>query len=1481
MKRLAIAMGLLTAVYAMSFNAAAGAAEAGPNSVAPIRPDIFVPPPANRTAHGSQPSGRFQLGNAPGTEVPSLRTRTSRTFATGNGNLVAKIASEPINYLDASGRWEPIDNALIARPGGYRNKGADYSVLLPSRIESAPIRVVSGPAWIEYQLQGASGPGSISGSVETFDKALPGVTLEVAAKNRAVKETLVLQDGQAPTRFNYQLRMSSGLRLVQEGVGPIRAVNTSGHTIFTLPAPTMADSEGAKGEIRQRLIQTTSGQQLQISALASWVGSLDRKWPIVIDPTITLNGGDCSITNNPTYFGCINAQNWTDDSVGWDGTYAYRTLIQFDVTSIPSNSQVLNADLYVTEMNGAAIPISVFPVTRPWTGAAGWTTYDGTHSWTTPGGDFSATPSYTAAGVACCTTPLDWYPTVLAQAWVNGTLANNGVILKTTENVVGTFDIASPANSICVHDPQQCVGNGPFLSIVYEPWTGKQRFFTFDSHSLTDRLDLAVNVANGNLVFHAKDFSIHGTGLDLTVDRWYNSQADTTSQFGPKWVMGTGHDVGLVFYGDGSAAYFGPSGYQIPFIKDPDGTFTAPTGIDAALVRNTDGTFTFLAHKNGTKENFSSGGYLRSQVDQNGNTISLAYNTDNTLASITDTQGRVSSMTYMSGLVSKIVDPGSRTYQFAYDANKRLTSATDPAGKPTQFAYDSGSNLTQITDPNGNQTRIAYATGSRVASITYVTNPGTGSGFVETFTYNAGNTIVTNPNGNNTTYYYDFQARVTKIVDPLGNMTTASYTPNSDPAQTNSPSGGRNTYQYDGLNNPTSVAATGGPSKSMSYGDSQHPYYPTATKSTTNSTVGYSYNSSGNVVQRTDPSGHTTTYTYNSGGQPLSATDALGYTTTWQYDQYGNLTKVTYPSPLGAETFTYDSLSRLSTRTDGKGQRTTYSYDALDRLAFVSFADGRSVSASYDDDGNATASTDPTGTTTRTYNPLNQLTRETTPAGQSIGYGWDGVGNLISETDAGGTITQQFDAVGSLSAIIGRNGGKTTVQNNVASGTQSWAYPNGVTETFTSNNLGQVTKVSAANASAAILTSITYNYVNPATGQPTDLRFSATDAAGNVTSYGYDPMGRLTGATTTSSGGSTLASYQYVYDPVGNITSQNLNGTSTAMSYNGADELTQAASTTYSYDLAGNMLGNSAGMSFSYNAMNQTASITPSGGSPLNMTYRGIGQSTRVQAGSTGFQYDLGGIDSMSVGGGTSYFTRLPNSFLLSETTSTGTYYYLHDVLGSVIALTDSGGNVVNRYAYDPYGNTVSQSEAVSNPFRWIGAVWDGTTQLYKMGDRYYSSTLGRFTQVDPAHQCTNGYAYAGDNPINISDPSGDFWWSCGLSVQWAGGWGWWWTQAVAWCFFDLNKFDIASIGFIAGRAAGVLAGTGPWGWVAAFAVWAFFYILTNIAPMGFWVYVWVVAGAYWRAWPWTFSRWFSFGIAGGLNTWCNTNPWLPWAWCI
>jgi RHS repeat-associated protein len=273
-----------------------------------------------------------------------------------------------------------------------------------------------------------------------------------------------------------------------------------------------------------------------------------------------------------------------------------------------------------------------------------------------------------------------------------------------------------------------------------------------------------------------------------------------------------------------------------------------------------------------------------------------------------------------------------------------------------------------------------------------------------------------------------------------------------------------------------------------------------------------------------------------------------------------------------------------------------------------------------------------------------------------------------------------------------------------------------------------------------------------------------TDVGGNSFSYTYDALNRLTQATQKNSAGTQLASDAYAYDPVGNMTSKTVNGTTTPMSYNVVDELTTVGSKTYSYDLNGNETGVTSGPSFAYNPKDQTTSITPSGGSAISMTYRGPNQTERVTAGGTSYQYDDTGISSSTTGPSTTYFTNSPDGDLISEripngaSGCTGTtsaycvYYYLYDGLGSVVGVTDSTGAVKDSYAYDPHGNTTSVTEVVPNPFRFIGAIWDSSTGLLKMGERYYDPSVGRFTQLDPAGE---GYLYGDDDPVNETDPSG------------------------------------------------------------------------------------------------------------------------------
>ena len=104
------------------------------------------------------------------------------------------------------------------------------------------------------------------------------------------------------------------------------------------------------------------------------------------------------------------------------------------------------------------------------------------------------------------------------------------------------------------------------------------------------------------------------------------------------------------------------------------------------------------------------------------------------------------------------------------------------------------------------------------------------------------------------------------------------------------------------------------------------------------------------------------------------------------------------------------------------------------------------------------------------------------------------------------------------------------------------------------------------------------------------------------------------------------------------------------------------------------------------------------------------------------------------------------------------TYYYHFDGLGSVIALTDISGNVVQTYVYDAFGKIVQQTGSIGNPYTYTGREWDAEAGLYYYRARYYDPTLGRFINGDPigfAGGDVNFYVYVQNNPVNWIDPWG------------------------------------------------------------------------------------------------------------------------------
>jgi RHS repeat-associated protein len=153
-----------------------------------------------------------------------------------------------------------------------------------------------------------------------------------------------------------------------------------------------------------------------------------------------------------------------------------------------------------------------------------------------------------------------------------------------------------------------------------------------------------------------------------------------------------------------------------------------------------------------------------------------------------------------------------------------------------------------------------------------------------------------------------------------------------------------------------------------------------------------------------------------------------------------------------------------------------------------------------------------------------------------------------------------------------------------------------------------------------------------------------------------------------------------------------------------------------------------------------------------------------INSSATQFLYDLQNpIQELQSGSpSANMLTGLGIDEYFSRTDSSGSTSFLTDILGSTLALTDSGGNIATNYTYDPFGAVHTAGASNTNSQEFTGRDNDGTG-LYSFRDRYYSPSLQRFASQDP-EEFINGldlYDFVENDPADLTDPSGDGFLNC------------------------------------------------------------------------------------------------------------------------
>ncbi|CCG52343.1 Probable transmembrane protein of unknown function [Flavobacterium indicum GPTSA100-9 = DSM 17447] len=127
---------------------------------------------------------------------------------------------------------------------------------------------------------------------------------------------------------------------------------------------------------------------------------------------------------------------------------------------------------------------------------------------------------------------------------------------------------------------------------------------------------------------------------------------------------------------------------------------------------------------------------------------------------------------------------------------------------------------------------------------------------------------------------------------------------------------------------------------------------------------------------------------------------------------------------------------------------------------------------------------------------------------------------------------------------------------------------------------------------------------------------------------------------------------------------------------------------------------------------------------------------------------------------------------LIKSDGTTQNYFYLHrDYLGSIVAITNATGNIVEKRHFDAWGEIVKIQDGLGNNLAKLTFFDRGYTghehlqsvKLIHMNGRLYDPKLHRFMQPDNFIQDQyntqnyNRYAYVLNNPLKHTDPSGEY----------------------------------------------------------------------------------------------------------------------------
>ncbi|MCL2041841.1 MAG: hypothetical protein FWG84_07375 [Bacteroidales bacterium] len=480
--------------------------------------------------------------------------------------------------------------------------------------------------------------------------------------------------------------------------------------------------------------------------------------------------------------------------------------------------------------------------------------------------------------------------------------------------------------------------------------------------------------------------------------------------------------------------------------------------------------------------------------------------------------------------------------------------------------------------------------------------------------------------------------------------------------------------------------------------------------------------------------------------------------------------------PLGIISYTYNAFGDMLTQTDARGKVTVNTYDNLRRIKTQTMTGEPPKTYDYYTSGQGKGKLESIASSqslqSYEYGDFGRLTKMTEKLndGQTFEtqYAYDDYGNKTEITYPGGfKIKRIYNNKGYVTEIRQASNNQLIwrrLTENALGQPLTYQMGNGKTTTCQYNGYNLPTRVSIPN-----IQDFAYN-IDSLNG---NMRWRQDRTTANVKTenFDYDVLHRLTVVKQNQSAVLTT-----VYDNNGNILSKTDVGQLYQYDHpSKVHALTRIDSSTY-------ILSNSGNQTVSYTAFHKADTIKNlKTNQHLIITYGVDNQRTRTRL------YDENILQK------TKYFatnyekeitlktTREINyistpygtlAAYIKENSGAGQLYYLYkDHLGSITAITNTAGTVLERRSFDAWGRLRNPNDWSFNGTFAMTILDRGYTGhehlpefgLINMNGRLYDPLIGLMLSPDPyvsmpeSMQGFNRYNYCLNNPLKYTDPSGEF----------------------------------------------------------------------------------------------------------------------------